>query len=618
MAFGAESVAPRSVAVGTLLQEHHPFFVPRYQRSYAWEDQVTAFTDDVKDLISGDPQVASHFFGGLVCIEHTDHTQPRPHKYEIVDGQQRLATIVLTLAQIYRAALSVKKDATEHGDGRAAASADTLATDTRDRFLEWRNANVSAGITESLPRLSLSRADDDFYQRLVAGEEMQPDRESHELLAAAEAHIRTALINRALQAHTYQDKVAALERMRTAIVAQSHVIQIVSSDRDRAYQLFSVLNDRGRSLEDADLLRSYTLEMVHRFPKHQGKVAELWDKILSAPSKEVSDFFLAYYPSTTGTRTGLPIFKKLRDEYFPNPEASNESEAKSVINKVNEFREEMELFLKIRKGEWPYKSQPTPGVTPTITAWHKDRLRRLVISLKHELAMPLLLSAARTVDEKKFAELVYMLEIFSFRYKNVCGGHATTPAKRYYIEAKNVRGSKAQNKTVSWGGLRSDLKALIEKSAPDAQFKSSLESRLRYDYGGAQRSNIRELLTTLEEHSTWLKKGGTGQPKPDTIMVFDLERVTIEHIHPQKPAPSDSDPQLDTVCHHLGNLTFFGPDENSKAGNKNFASKKETYYAPSRVGMTSDLTGYNQWSIGEYEKRRDNLLEDACKVFTLG
>ncbi|MFE7333328.1 hypothetical protein [Streptomyces griseus] len=221
---------------------------------------------------------------------------------------------------------------------------------------------------------------------------------------------------------------------------------VVSSDRDRAYQLFSVLNDRGRSLGDADLLRSYTLEMVHKFPKHQGKVAELWDKILPAPSKEVSDFFLAYYPSKTGTRTGLPIFKKLRDEYFPNPEASNESEAESLINKVNEFREEMELFLKIRKGEWPYKSQPTPGVTPAITAWHKDHLRRLVISLKHELAMPLLLSAARTADEKKFAELAYMLEIFSFRYKNVCGGHATTPAKRYYIEAKNVRDSKAKTK----------------------------------------------------------------------------------------------------------------------------------------------------------------------------
>lgn len=618
MAFGAESVTPRSITVGNLLQEHHPFFVPRYQRSYAWEDQVTAFTDDIKDLMAGDPQAASHFFGGLVCIEHTDHTQPRPHKYEIVDGQQRLATIILTLAQIHRAALSVMRDATGQGDSHAAASAETLATDTRDRFLDWRNANVSAGITESLPRLSLAHADDDFFQGLIAGEEVQPNRESHELLAAAEAHIRTALINRALQADTHQEKVVALDRIRTAIVSQSHVIQIVSSDRDRAYQLFSVLNDRGRSLEDADLLRSYTLEMVHRFPKEQERVAELWDEILSAPSKDVSDFFLAYYPSTTGTRTGLPIFKKLRDEYFPNSEASRETEARSVIDKVDEFRKEMELFLEIRKGNWPYKYQPTPGVAPAVTAWHKDRLRRLIVSLKHELAMPLLLAAARCVEDKKFAELVYMLEIFSFRYKNVCGGHATAPAKRYYNEAKRVRDAAAAGKATSWDELRVDLKALIEKSASDVQFSSSLESRLRYDYGGAQRSNIRELLTTLEEHSTWLKKGGTGQPKPDTMMIFDLERVTIEHIHPQKPAASDSDSELDAVRHHLGNLTFFGPDENSKAGNRNFASKKEIYYAPSRVGMTKDLAAYSQWTISEYEKRRDELVKNACKVFTLG
>ncbi|MGW0660097.1 DUF262 domain-containing protein [Streptodolium elevatio] len=615
MPFGAESVTPRSVAVGNLLQDHHPFFVPRYQRSYAWEAQVAAFTDDIKDLVAGDPQESSHFFGGLVCIEHTDHTKARPHEYEIVDGQQRLATVVMALAQIHRAARNIEKRAESDGDESAAASAKTLAEDTHDRFLKWRNANVSAGRTETLPRLQLSLADSDFFEDLISGKPGTPVRESHELLAAAEAQIRSALIIPAISDDkTYQECVAELDRLRTAVISQSHVIQIVSHDRERAYQLFSVLNDRGRSLEDADLLRSYTLETVQSFPEKQDKVAKLWDEILSAPSKDVSEFFRAYYPSTTGIRTSIPMFKKLREEYFPSGAVSSETAADVIVESVRKFNNEKDTFLLLSQGAWPYDTEVDPGQAPASTAWQRDRLRRLVQTLKHDLALPLLLSAANSVDEKKFADLVYMLEIFAFRYKNVCGGHATAPGKLYYAEAKRIRQNVG---SVDWGSLRSGLRNLIDKSAPDDQFKNSLANRLRYDHGGAQRGNIRELLTTLEEHSGWLAAGAVGNPKPDMTMVFDLARVTLEHIYPQNPLPGDRDINLNQVRHHLGNLTFFGPEDNSSAGNKSFADKQAAYYASSRIRMTSELSSLVGWDVEAYKQRESQILENACKVFRL-
>jgi uncharacterized protein with ParB-like and HNH nuclease domain len=69
------------------------FFVPRYQRPYAWtteeteellNDLWTAFTADDGDLDEKDP----YFLGSIVLIK--EEHQPRA---EVIDGQQRLTTV---------------------------------------------------------------------------------------------------------------------------------------------------------------------------------------------------------------------------------------------------------------------------------------------------------------------------------------------------------------------------------------------------------------------------------------------------------------------------------------------------------------------------------------------
>jgi hypothetical protein len=153
--------------------------------------------------------------------------------------------------------------------------------------------------------------------------------------------------------------------------------------------------------------------------------------------------------------------------------------------------------------------------------------------------------------------------------------------------------------------------------APDEHFKSSLENVLRYDRGSAQKANIREFLTTLEDHKGWLAAGANGRPHPDMISVFDLNQVTIEHIYPQSPLPGDNDPALNEYVHQLGNLTFFDPGENSDAGNKPFITKRDYYYKQSKVRLTSELGELTQWTKAEYDQRLDRIKSEACKVFRL-
>ena len=70
------------------------FEIPRYQRGYAWEKQhIRELFDDIKEAIDSN---STHYIGTVVLSKcSTD-----PKKYYVVDGQQRLTTITLLIAQL--------------------------------------------------------------------------------------------------------------------------------------------------------------------------------------------------------------------------------------------------------------------------------------------------------------------------------------------------------------------------------------------------------------------------------------------------------------------------------------------------------------------------------------
>lgn len=76
-----------------------PFRVPKYQRAFDWEEnEVSEFARDVKGLVklrlSGTH--GKHFFGAVLSVFDS-----AGHYYEIVDGQQRLATEMLCLKELH-------------------------------------------------------------------------------------------------------------------------------------------------------------------------------------------------------------------------------------------------------------------------------------------------------------------------------------------------------------------------------------------------------------------------------------------------------------------------------------------------------------------------------------
>ena len=79
-----------------LFQPTEIFKLPLYQRPYAWtKDQWADLLEDILSLTEND----IHFFGAIVVVPTQEATQGLKSFY-VIDGQQRLATILIWLSAI--------------------------------------------------------------------------------------------------------------------------------------------------------------------------------------------------------------------------------------------------------------------------------------------------------------------------------------------------------------------------------------------------------------------------------------------------------------------------------------------------------------------------------------
>ena len=78
-----------------LHSSNEQFVIPPYQRRYSWQKkQIIQLFDDLQNLSDGE----KHFLGSIVCLteSHTAGVNP----LELVDGQQRMTTLILILDTI--------------------------------------------------------------------------------------------------------------------------------------------------------------------------------------------------------------------------------------------------------------------------------------------------------------------------------------------------------------------------------------------------------------------------------------------------------------------------------------------------------------------------------------
>lgn len=594
------------------LEPTAPMEIPPYQRSYAWKrEEIADFIGDLRRLYthreSDTPQ--NHFLGGIVAYE--EKLSGVPEKvYHIVDGQQRLITFLLLFSIMRKEYKSLRDKFKKANDQDFFDRAETKLDEVEKAFAHEESDYLA--IKHTVTTLTASEADDGFLRMVMNFEEDKEDiqRESHNLIVKARRKIERDLI-RELRKENNNDRdyLLALTLLLECVKNDCTVIFIVCPDLDDAYELFQVLNDRGKSLTDGDLLRAHSYKLVHDHtddpqPKDEF-LRQYWDEILSRKDSKVKHFLEQYYRVVTGASPQKRnLYRQYKDELFAK--VSSVEEIKAL---VKDLRNKFLAFTQITEGEWPYESPDGQ-----ISKYDKYRLEVLIriLGLNN---VSILLIAAHKLEQKDFRDLVEIIEKFFFRYRTICRGSPTKIGDTFGKFANKIYTDEFSDIDFS-----KELRELLEEDAGATIFKDNL--RLNLVYGpGKVKQRIRFFLTFIEDHRTYFDGTSNSNRGRDKSKIHTIDQsTTIEHIFPQNPKKGQGNSEITentsrgdlTNC--IGNLTFLAENDNLKLGNQAYASKRPEY-RKSSVWLNRHIAEQEEWTEKEILARENELLNWGEKLF---
>jgi uncharacterized protein with ParB-like and HNH nuclease domain len=216
------------------------FFIPRFQRPYSWtKENVEELWEDAIQESSGE-----YFIGSMVVYPHGHDA------VAVVDGQQRLATLMMFLCAL--------RDAAEANGAKKLANGTHTFIERSDENDEPRFILKTETSYPFLQDQILSRGDPQLKVKI--------GREEADIFAAFDRvneyidDLTTTVRDDPLIPDEKRDE--ALEKKLKDVrdkILDLLLIFIEVGDRDEATTIFVTLNSRGKDLEPADLVKAHLL-----------------------------------------------------------------------------------------------------------------------------------------------------------------------------------------------------------------------------------------------------------------------------------------------------------------------------------------------------------------------
>jgi len=94
-------INPRLKSIAEFLDGNHHFVIPSYQRGYRWEErQIIHLLNDIYEFQEDVKKKTENKIGEFHCLQPIVVLKREDNKWEVIDGQQRLTTILILLSSI--------------------------------------------------------------------------------------------------------------------------------------------------------------------------------------------------------------------------------------------------------------------------------------------------------------------------------------------------------------------------------------------------------------------------------------------------------------------------------------------------------------------------------------
>ncbi len=528
-----------------ILTDSRVYEIPRYQRPYSWtEKNVQDLISDVYDAF--EDKQPEYFIGSIITIEKTKDTL-----FEVIDGQQRLTTLNLILAKL-----------------RDLIIDSAAKQEVQKRVLP---VNVLTGESEK-PRLIIRKQDQKFFTNYVlAGIH---DQDTTDI---SETQLR--MVNNLSEIDTYlKDKdQQTLKYFANYLLDKVYVVFVTTDSFASAYRLFNVLNARGLSLSNGDLLKNKLYDLAQSSASEQDEIEESWNELEDLIGLKNLDIFLSH------NRTSI-LGSKQQDVLF-----------KEYENYLATYTKKPSFFCK------ELLKSATNYIKITSKDFTEEKIKRLITSLQNvsydEWIPPLLSFMNNNVKDLAFADFISLLERITMH--NWVRRFGRTKRNTVYY---NIIVDINQNK------LGFDIIATIKSFANNQEFINSLKSDV-YGMGYAAAVLLRIEQEMVDESVAKTFNG----------------IISIEHILPQSLKDTYwqdrfSIDQHRLWVHKLGNLTLLSGRKNSAAQYYSFDKKKDVYLKRDMkvsFDLTKEVCNESDWTLAIVKARQEKLLNKAKEIWNI-
>ena len=525
------------------------FIIPPFQRNYEWSNkQCEELFSDIENAFK---KQKAHYLGNIVYY-FGDNNGAEFQELILVDGQQRISTIVLLLCAL--------RDCEKDAEFQSKITTRYLKNDTSiDKF-----------------RIRLKQTSYDYQSFLSVIEKTPIKDENNNIIKNYKCFLR--LLN--------ETTISLVDIYNT--IQKLEIVGVnlqIENDLETVQTIFEKINSTGKPLSAADLMRNYLL--ISKSPTEQQRLYDnYWVNIETTVGNEfISRLAKNYLVIKTYDDVANEEIYSIFKEYFSNANVSHEK-----------ILQELEIYSKyfnwMRNFNTPNKQLNK----------HIQELN----ALKTEDVYPLylyLMNKLYDTSEKELVKIFKLLSDFLLRYRIVApsgGGGALRAVIQKLIEKMDNDEITASYDTLYFELSNSNTKA--GRYPDDNDFYSALTQSRKYNhtYG-------KVLLRKIEEAET----KNIGVPLGDITVEHFMPQTPNQWWYDNFDGKEKTYLIYEKYLNCIGNLGIMSQGYNASNSNKPWPDKLQ-FIQHVQFNLTKEVAINSEWKEEQIIFRNNDLAKRAC------
>ncbi len=532
------------------------FSIPVYQRNYTWEEENCEKL--LQDIVSISQNKKTHFMGSITYILHLideEKSLRQLQEFVIIDGQQRVTTIMLLLKAI--------------------------ETKIQNEGIKKEIGNL-LNLSGQKLRLKPIKSDKEAFDLVM-------QNRSHELQGVS--HIKNNYKFFTKELENYISKGYRIEEIYGAFLRLKIVAIGLELGEDDPQVVFESINATGVQLKGLDLIRNY-LMMGENSDRQKHLYDTYWVPLENwLGERDLDDFIKTYlriYLEKKLSEREREVYYALKDHHRDN----FSDNIQGLMSDMCEYGRIYQIFLD-RDHYFLHRGDPQQLANLRLRV--KD-----LVKIKFGVAKPFILRCTRDFEEGKldyenFYEILQIL-ISYFVRRSVCGDPAPVAELLYSLYRQLGEDVSADA-----------LKRYLGKSVGRTAFPNDDKIKAAFAVRNAYSANQVCKFILLE-----IEKLSNAEPPKE-------ENLEVEHFYPKTPTQEWRDMVGDyftfeqDYLNNFGNLTLSG--QNQRLGNKPYEAKIALMEQHSSLHLNDYfLNNTHSWGIEEVRARSEYLADQFCQV----